>query len=312
MLAVISSALLTATFWFSTDQYMFDLISHFPVQYLVVGFVGFTFFALGRRWVWCGLSIVVIVGNLVTISPFIVVSQTESNRTEVAKLMVVNVHTSNANYPAIINLVRSEQPKIAVFLEVNQDWMDALSVLGETYPYHASVAREDNFGIALFSSVPLTDIFADPLELGQPPSIRANVELSGTEVHILATHTLPPASENNFNIRNRQLVTLAFVAKNSAKPILLLGDLNTTMWSQSFAKFIASSDLLDPRQKFGILPTWPSHMPPLFIPLDHILGSEEINFSQLYTVQIPGSDHRGVVAKIYFEANSNRSAFHSP
>jgi endonuclease/exonuclease/phosphatase (EEP) superfamily protein YafD len=49
----------------------------------------------------------------------------------------------------LLELVRSEKPDVIILEEINQDWVDSLSELRETYPPHLEHPEEDNFGNAI-------------------------------------------------------------------------------------------------------------------------------------------------------------------
>jgi endonuclease/exonuclease/phosphatase (EEP) superfamily protein YafD len=84
---------------------------------------------------------------------------------------------------------------------------------------------------------------------------------------------------------------LAKVVADVEAPIVLLGDLNTTPWSPIYRQFIEDSGLRDARDGFGLLSSWPTGNPPLLIPIDHALVSQQIVVHNLYLGPDVGSDH---------------------
>jgi endonuclease/exonuclease/phosphatase family metal-dependent hydrolase len=87
-------------------------------------------------------------------------------------------------------------------------------------------------------------------------------------------------------------------------PVVIAGDLNITMWSPYYKRFISKTGLRNARQGFGILPSWPvkttyphySKIPPFMswlisIPIDHCLISPELKVSKIRTGANVNSDH---------------------
>jgi endonuclease/exonuclease/phosphatase (EEP) superfamily protein YafD len=81
-------------------------------------------------------------------------------------------------------------------------------------------------------------------------------------------------------------------------PVVVMGDFNATPWSMPFRDFLSESKLMNTRQGFGILPSWPCDMLALRIPIDHILVDEKLAASHLEITDDIGSDHYGVYAEL--------------
>ncbi|NEO61878.1 MAG: hypothetical protein F6J98_16150 [Moorea sp. SIO4G2] len=85
------------------------------------------------------------------------------------------------------------------------------------------------------------------------------------------------------------------------KPVVLIGDLNVTMWSPYYKSLIESSGLHDARAGFGILPTLSQFSPAnpwLAIPVDHCLVSRDVKVIKMRTGPDLGSDHLPVITDI--------------
>ncbi|NEO05274.1 endonuclease/exonuclease/phosphatase family protein [Moorena sp. SIO3I8] len=90
------------------------------------------------------------------------------------------------------------------------------------------------------------------------------------------------------------------------KPVVLIGDLNVTMWSPYYKSLIESSGLHDARAGFGILPTLSQFSPAnpwLAIPVDHCLVSRDVKVIKMRTGPDLGSDHLPVITDIALRAS---------
>jgi len=167
--------------------------------------------------------------------------------------------------------------------------------------------RFDNFGIAVYSAIPLRNTDIKSFTEYDIPSIFAEVQWQGQTVSIIATHPLPPINAEYFKSRNQQLLELEKVISSTNTIHAVIGDLNTTMWSPYYRKFIRQTGLKNARSGFGILPTWPQGAPMLQIPLDHCLISPEINVLKIRTGGDIGSDHRPLIIDLVIPTLPARS-----
>ena len=70
------------------------------------------------------------------------------------------------------------------------------------------------------------------------------------------------------------------------------------MWSSDYLAVETISGLNNARQGFGILPTWPTYMPFLMIPIDHILISEHFVINDFKVGNNIGSDHLPLIIEL--------------
>jgi endonuclease/exonuclease/phosphatase (EEP) superfamily protein YafD len=186
-------------------------------------------------------------------------------------------------------------------MEVNDRWLAELAELRQSHPHFLLDPQEDNFGIALFSRQPLRDPQLIHLASAGVNAVAATVEFGTNHVFLLGVHTLPPASREYAIGRNEQLAEAASLIRRRGGPAILLGDLNTSPWSPYYRKLIVDSKLKNTAQGRGISASWPTRVPPLFIPLDYVLVSEGIAVGKRFLGPNVGSDHFPVVAELAFE-----------
>lgn len=213
-------------------------------------------------------------------------------------LLLANVQRSNTEYSRLIEIVAVHRPDLLAVIEPDPTWVQALDTLTPLYPHQKIVARDDNFGIALYSRIPFDGV--EVIDLGDTgaPSIAAKILLDKKEVTILATHPLPPPAKQHYDRRNSQLSAIAtYIGARSGSKIII-GDLNVTPWSVYFSKLLHQSGLVDTRQGHGILATWPTYLPLMMIPLDYCLVSPDILTKNIATLPNIGSDHLPLLVKL--------------
>ena len=153
--ALLVGVLSVATVFDDFHRYL-ELFAHFKLQYLVASIIfSGVFFAL-REYQLGWVMIIVTTLNLNYVLPWYFSSKPVSAIDFAAEIKLVhaNVHTSNTNYQALIDLVNKESPDILIAQEVNKQWIIALNKIEDILPYKQVRAREDNFGIAVYSKYP--------------------------------------------------------------------------------------------------------------------------------------------------------------
>ena len=206
----------------------------------------------------------------------------------------------------VIRFLEEADADFAVLLEVDESWLEDLRAkLGE-YPYRCSAAREDNFGLALFSRFPIESGGIELIGNAARPSVIVRLSVDGTSLGVVGAHLPPPKSPRYAMQRNQQIAALAKVVAREEPPVMILGDLNMTPWSPVFSRLLSEANLVDARRGFGVRPTWPSTFPPLWIPIDHCLVSEGIRIRDLCVGPSRGSDHHVLV--VDFSLRATRTA----
>ncbi len=202
---------------------------------------------------------------------------------EMVSIISANVLTSNTQYDRVITLIHEEHPDIFVAVEVNKKWVDALQVITSDYPYYNYVARDDNFGMAVYSKLPFSGDFEYSGEFNLPLGVFDFGKFS-----LLSIHTPPPMS-SSYNKELKNYVSSALsLADVQNKPVVMAGDFNTTIWSENALPIIRSGfQSSSPR---GLSWTYPTGNVLLAIQIDHIWG-REVTFHDYESLEDVGSDH---------------------
>lgn len=287
----------------------FELLSHFKVQYFIMSCIVFILFSLAQRKTWWLISLFCLTLNAVDVLPWYIpqFSPIHTPSGQPLRVLLANVYSDNQRYAEFISLVKAEKPKLLVVQEINPIWSQQLEALKPLLPYQIVYPRFDNFGIAVYSAIPLRNTDIKSFTEYDIPSIFTEVKWQDLTVSIIATHPLPPINAEYFQSRNQQLLELEKVISLTNTIHAVIGDLNTTMWSPYYRKFIRQTGLKNARAGFGILPTWPQGAPMLQIPLDHCLISPEIDVLKIRTAGDIGSDHRPLIVDLVIsDRNTNR------
>ncbi|MGH9942208.1 MAG: endonuclease/exonuclease/phosphatase family protein [Pyrinomonadaceae bacterium] len=283
----------------------FELASHFRVQYLVASSAGLLVFIVTRQWTWAAAALLYAALETASVLPYYLSPQ---RRVAVAatprrklRVLLANVNYHNPDLSPLIELAHSARPDILIVQEATDEWCAGLKVLRATFPHEVLVPRPRGAGIALFSRLPLANpkiIFDGE---NQRPGIVTRLDLGGGHTLTLLTmHTHAPIRRRHFGYRNALLSEAASLVPKLPRPLVVVGDLNTTPWSPHFSLLLRAGNLREARLGFGLLPTWPVWLrfALLMIPIDHCLLSPEVETLAIKAGPDIGSDHLPVLFEL--------------
>ena len=274
-------------------HWVLDLFSHFRWQYLFVCI-------LADAWAfWRKRTLVKLAGLTTLMLNAWLIGQPSSGRTSTSvadfKLRVVslNVLTSNDDHDAVIDFLHSTHADVIFLMEVDDVWISALRPLLKTHPHHWQNVRQDNFGLAMYSRVPLQEITLLTDELrSSVPSLQVLIKHAGREFRLLGTHPLPPISSFYAASRDQQLSAIPDWVSTIQEPILVIGDLNASPWSHAMSSLTRSSGLRLAANAWQ--PTWRLNSP-FAIPIDHALTTKSLRITGRQIGPDVGSDHRAQI-----------------
>ena len=262
--------------------YFFDLFSHFRLQYFFLAVITALVFILARSFKWQALVVITLMINGAEIAPWYfervnTVETSVGSDNASYRILFANVLTQNKQYSKLLQVIDQEIPDIAILQETDEAWIKAISSIEAIYKYKIVIPRSDNFGMAIYSRLPFSDSHVvKNLSHEGLPSIYLDIEVNGHNLSILSTHPLPPISKINFESRNYQLDNAGEFINKKLGHKIIIGDLNTTMWSPIYGRLLENTGLINIRRGFGILPSWPESLQLLKIPIDHCLVSSGI------------------------------------
>lgn len=251
--------------------------------------------AAWRRLSWLGVAM--LAGAFVAHAEWNVFEQAVHEDGDARKLRVaqLNVWQSNDAHADIVATIRRSGADVVSVQEVSPEWAEALrDGLADQYPYQLLRPRTDCYGIALLSRRPL--LRPHVLPVAGNVFLEADVEVGEDKVHVIAAHATSPTGLADFHRRNEQLLRLAELVRSMDGTVLLLGDLNTVHWDDTYRRLCMRSGAhpLNPSTQM----TWPAIGPMALIPLDHALVKGEVQSGRVDSFRIAGSDHRGLLAEI--------------
>lgn len=296
-----------------------ELLSHFQIQYFLILTVLLVILLFSKRPIPILISLFCCTLVALFIVPWFIPNNLIVSASDGVKIKILsaNVNIFNNDYTPIINLIKIEQPDIAVLIEVNKKWVNQLETLELLYPYSLGDIKYKALNVIVYSKRPLDNSQID--FWGEAPHtspvIDAQQTIDNTTFELLAVHPLPPIKTSFFQSRNDYLNRMSEWARSRTNPIIIIGDLNITVWSPYYKKLIRETNLKNTRKGFGLLPTWlPEGMPITWslwlyrffgLPIDHCLIDPQIQVSQMQVGPNVKSDHLPIVVDLTFPAQNS-------
>jgi endonuclease/exonuclease/phosphatase (EEP) superfamily protein YafD len=295
--AIVLAVFSIATLFGGWHTYL-ELFSHFKAQYFVSAILLLVVFVIYRRRNLAVLMLVLALINAWFVVPWYLPAEQPQANGESITLLQANVLLSNRETAALLAQIDAVQPDIVILQEMSPPWLQAMRGLVDRYPYSVAEAQESAFGIGMFSKFPLESariVYAPPNDL---PEIRALLVVGEHKIRFVSAHPMPPIGVASIEARNQQLAALGKEVGEMQGSIVLVGDLNITMWAPTYLMFEESTGLRNARKGFGLVPTFPVFLPIAGIPIDHVLVSNDIAVTEFRTGAKTGSDHYPVVVSL--------------
>lgn len=145
--------------------YLIDILSQFKFQYFLFStFVCIYFLAKHLHSPYKTIKTFIIILFLTSLINFTDIfvckgSFVPDKRTAQSsiKISLVNVKTENTSYEKLNKLMENENPDIILLEEINTTWLENIGYIRKNYSYKIEHPRDDNFGIALYSKIPLNN-----------------------------------------------------------------------------------------------------------------------------------------------------------
>lgn len=284
-------ALATVLASLAVFSWVLELFVHFRAQYAVAALLlAPAAWLLGRRLAAC-VALAAAIANLWFIVPLYAAEPAPSAHLRSLHVVSMNVFGLNRDFSRVADYVRREHPDVLVVLEVTPPWARELEGYAADFPYRWIHAGDMRSGIAILSRV--APAAARTIDLGGTGDPSPLLEFaSGNErLTIVGAHLYWPLGGYSTEVRNRQLETLARLARGHDGPLVIAGDLNTTPFSPYFRRLLREGNLHECAVGTGLYGTWPSRVPFLFLEIDHCLATPGTHVDNFRKGPYVGSDH---------------------
>ena len=295
--------LVTVFVLFARLWWVFDLFTHFRLQYFVAAVILAVVALAVRAYPTAAVLAAVALGHgLVIKDLWFGESGLEAGREGLPlRVITANVYDSNRTPDKVLDFVRRHEGDIVILIDAKRErWNAVLADIGALYPHRASAARREGSPIILFSRYPVLRHESVQPPGGERPYLEVDLAIDERVVTVLGVHPASPTltDPSDSRKRNRSLNHIGRSIQDRDRPLIVAGDFNITPFSPHFRDLITASGLRNAAQGQGWIPTWPREFWPIRVPIDHVLVRGAFAVRSLTRGPSIGSDHFPVIADL--------------
>lgn len=281
--------------------YYGEVLCNFRLQLAVLMLpLALIVFRIGRwRWLAYSLAIAITWSFISVGSVYLPVAQPQAGPKKL-KIMSFNLLWTNSMRDEVLAEINKPDPDVIVVLEYIHHWHRRLQELKSEYPHQILQPRWHGFGIAVFSKYPLSDTNVVQLTRDRMdnPTIITNVNFKGQKIRLCGLHVLSPVNSFRLELRNQQFEEVAEELNLKNVPTVVVGDFNSVSWSPFVRDFMEKTGYRDSRRGFGYHSSWHAEYPPLRVPIDHALVSDDVCVHSRTLGGYAGSDHLPIIFEV--------------
>ncbi len=220
------------------------------------------------------------------------------------QVLTVNARGGAADPAALLGIVQRHGVDVLAVQELTPAMAAGLAAAGlpRLLPFSHLDPRPGSAGTGLWARWPLTPLPPVPGLRAAAPRARIDPP-GGPPVTLTAVHLAAPVNRHGCRWQ-RELALIRQAAAAGDGPQLVAGDFNASRDHRPFRELLAAGlqDCADHGERRGWPGfTWPAGraVPPV-MRLDHVLASPTATVRTARAMQVPRTDHRGVLAAIEF------------
>jgi len=288
-----------------------ELFANFRPQLAVLAVAALIFAVALRHKPMIVVNVVLLAANVLPLWPHLMIYLREPAAVAAAgpslRLLSFNMHGSDTDPAKFLALIAAEKPDVILLTEVAGDIEQRMATLTDSYPHRIPARSKGLHDVALYSRWPIAAIETNRSAHPDMPVLSADLcppnGTRGACLRVVTLHAKAPFG-GGAALRTRQLDLAARAAMAQLGPSIIIGDLNLTPWSPTFARLIDVTGLQDSSRLRGLQPTWQSaHLPtglaPLFaLSIDHALISADIAPRANRVGPDIGSDHLPIIVDL--------------
>lgn len=261
--------------------------------------IGALVFAVARKWIGAGVAVAVAVAAIATQTPLYAGHSSQDGPG--VQVMQANLLFDGADPKALVDEVRDRGVTLLTVNELTAAAIEGLGRAGldQLLPYRFVSPAKTAAGTGIWSAYPLTDtVEYDGYILNQLSATATLPDIG--PVSVFAMHPVPPVY--GAKVWADELSRLRGILDRAPadRPAIAGGDFNAT-YDHSQYRAMLSGRYIDAAEYAGAgyLRTYPTDKPfPALVGIDHILVAQG-HASAVETVDMPGADHRALVARIH-------------
>ncbi|MFD2265401.1 endonuclease/exonuclease/phosphatase family protein [Lacibacterium aquatile] len=244
-------------------------------------------------------AVVCLIANTVPLVPYLRTVEPVMGTGPMVRILSLNLRDDWTDPVKFQALIDREQPDVVLLTELRGDMAPLTAAFKDHYPHRLVAPRLSPLDVALYSRWPISKGEIDRQVGTWLPVLKAEVCPPQACLTVVGVHAALPFGDFK-SLQDRQLALAKEKAwSGSHGPVVLIGDLNTTPWSENFARLTRPEEyfLSDGSRGHGPQTTFLSRFPLFGLPIDHVLVANAGVIDRRIGPDV-GSDHLPVTVDV--------------
>ena len=276
-----------------------ELVSNFPVQLFIVGFLVTIAATLVRSPISAVLAAATAVISGLTVAGTLF-TDAPAARPNGARITIghLNAQSRSVDVGALGAYLERERPDVFVVLDPLQSDVQAFGRAAPGFTETVTGSRQErpaNYVRAVvLSRIALTGVAHPPDRAFGASAVEMTIPSGDGPVAAVVFGTDSPTTPARAHNRDRSLNAAARWSRVHGPRRIIEGDFNATPWSPSFKRLVDDGRLINSLDGFGLQVSWPESNVLLRIPIDHALLGPGLATTDRGTGPSFGSQHRSL------------------
>jgi endonuclease/exonuclease/phosphatase (EEP) superfamily protein YafD len=293
ILALLTSAIAFLTiFGYLKWLWWFTLLDFFRLQYAFLAFILLVFSLYFGNYIVAAANVILICVNIYRIRHFFPHLPHKPVQDAHKTIFSVNAYKENSDPEDLGEILDKTDPQILLVMEMTENLEKKLAHRFARFAYRLQTPVRDGFSICLLCKTPLENTKITYHGPTDTPLLHAQADINGKTYQIYSAHPKPALNKKWSKDRRAYFGEIEdIIGSENHHPVIVMGDFNSVPWESHFVEFLKRSKLKSTIKDQGYKVTWPVYFPLMGIPMDHILISQEEEFSNAQVGPYVGSDH---------------------
>lgn len=218
--------------------------------------------------------------------------------------LAINVLEENRRHDLVRDLIAAVDPDVLLLMETDPVWTEAMAPVLARYSTIVRDPRDDYYGMLFATRLEASEAKVLRLTHDETPTLFAALRApSGQPFTFVGLHPQPPTPDGaDTDERDAQIVYAARFARETAVPLVTMGDFNEAAWSKGAVEFKRVGGYVDPRVGRGLYASFHAQHMMIRCPIDQIYVTADVAVVSISLGPRVGSDHYPMIARLRFDA----------
>jgi endonuclease/exonuclease/phosphatase (EEP) superfamily protein YafD len=215
-------------------------------------------------------------------------------------VMTANLEFGHADPRTLVNLVRDHKVDVLAAEELTPEAVELLRRAGldKELPFAELMPFRSADGCGLWSRYPIDRLPPFDLRFRSPGAL---VKLPSRQVVVRVVHAYPPTNGGQYR-RDYAALRRQVRQLDTMLPTVFAGDFNASTDNSELRELLGSRYRDASEQAgSGLHGTWSPNGWPLLLQLDHVLVDRHVQVRSTQVLELPGSDHSALLARLVVE-----------